>query len=150
MFESVQRPQSQDKPLLGLSCAECLVRVRQTAAKSADRCGTTTAILELRWTELRNRESWHLCENADDGSGPSRYDATKRVDVSTRLVQSLLHWFRHIASSATTSCYRCYFMVTPLRHRSVCFSFSPHSFQPNLQPFSLEREYTVCKIRSLF
>ena len=52
--------------------------------------------------------------NADDGNQPSLCVATRKVDVSTKVGQSSLHWSRHIASTATKSCLQYCFMVTPL------------------------------------
>ena len=60
---------------------------------------------------------------ADDGNQPSLYAATRKADVSTKVGQSSLHWSRHNASTATTSCPQYCFIVTPLRHRLDCSVF---------------------------
>ena len=97
--------------------------------------------MELRWTEPRIRERWNPCKTRTMEGRPSQYDATRKADVSTRLGLRLLHWSRHIARSAKTSCPRYCFKVTPLRHRLDCFTFSADLFSPSndLQRYLLNR-----------
>ena len=59
---------------------------------------------------------WSPYKNADDGNRPSLCAATRKADVSTKFGQSSLHWSRHTAGTATTSCPQYCFMVMPHRH----------------------------------
>ena len=89
---------------------------------------------------------------ADDGNQPSLCAATKKGDVSTKVGQSSLHWSRHNASIATTSCPQYCFTVTPLRHRLDCSVFCDRSLQceHRFATVFLEQRCTVCKTRSFF
>ena len=103
VFERLQRRQPQDKPLFNLKYAEYLLLFRRARPKTCER--------------------WSAYKNADDGHQPSLSAAARKADVSTKVGQSSLHWPRHIASIATTSCPQYCFMVTPLRHRLDCAVF---------------------------
>ena len=108
-----------------------------------------TAALEIRWTGPGIRERWNPRKRAHDGSRPRQHDATKKKRwCQPDLVKSLLYWSGHIASSATASCPRCFFLVTPLRRLVGCFAFSGRP-RTDLQRFLPKPEYTVCQTRSL-
>ena len=92
-------------------------------------CHIKGATLELRWTGPKTCERWNPYKNAEDENQPSLCAATRKADVSTKVGQSSLQWSRHIASTATTSCPRYCFMVTPLRHRLDCSVFCDRSLQ---------------------
>ena len=125
------RRQPQDKVFLNLNYAEYLLLLRRAAAN-----------LQVDMVPYQGRDSGASVDSAqkpanvgihtgtaDDGNQPSLCAATKKGDVSTKVGQSSLHWSRHNASIATTSCPQYCFTVTPLRHRLDCSVFCDRSLQ---------------------
>ena len=114
------------QPLLGMSYAEYLILFRRAAANlQINEVPIKAATLELRWTEPRRRERWNPCKNADDGSRPSQYDATKRGDVSTRpeLVQAHFELCKNLLPFVLLHGH-----ASPTLHRLLrlqCLTFSP-------------------------
>ena len=126
VFERLQRRQPQDKHLLNLNYAEYLLLFHRAAANLQVDMVPYQA---LQWTEPNTCERWNPHKNEDDGNQPSLCAATSKADVSTNVGQSSLHWSRTIASTATTSCPQCCFMVPPLRHRLDSSVFCDRSLQ---------------------
>ena len=126
-----QRRQPKDKLLLNLNYAEYFVALPPSRRKPAGGYGT------ISWTPLWSfsGQDRKPCErlipdkNADDGNQPSLCAVTRKADVSAKVSQSSVHWSGHTASTATTSCPRFCFLVTPLRHHLDCSVFCGRSFQ---------------------
>ena len=131
MFDRLHRRQPQDKLLLNLNYAEYFVALPPSRRKPAGGYGT------ISWTPLWSfgGQDRKPCErlipdkNADDGNQPSLCAVTRKADVSAKVSQSSVHWSGHTASTATTSCPRFCFLVTPLRHHLDCSVFCDRSFQ---------------------
>ena len=71
--------QLQDKPMLSLNSADYLLLFRRAAANlQVDMYLIEAATLELQWTGPKSREHWSTHRNAEDGSRPDLYDATKK------------------------------------------------------------------------